>query len=189
MKSWREYEKNLECEYPAISRARKKRRLSILLKFLLLEALAVFLIVTSRGGSPVLWLLTLVPVLLAKPHKAFLGGYVGRVCRRDFFVIRKVKGIGTGRWGSKNVGRAGAVSMMTLSVMDEKGRIRRIDLPQRYQDLFLEGDALLVLSGLPYPIILSKKEKAFCPLCGTLTPYETGFCGGLCGMPLLELSE
>ena len=187
MRSYKEYEKILETDYPALAGARKKRRAWMLVKFFLMEALALFLIVTSRGSNPVLWLLLLVPLLLSKPHKALLPGYVGRISRREFFVKRRVKGVGLGRNGAVRVGRNGEVALMTLTVMDEKERIRHVELPRRYEKVFEEEGMVLVLPGFPYPVPLSFKEKAFCPLCGTVTPFETGFCGGLCGMPLLDL--
>lgn len=186
-KEYKEYEKILETEYPALARARQRRRVWALLKFFFFEALAVFFIVTSRGTSPVLWLLLLVPLLFSKPHRVLASGYTGKIVGREFFVKRKVKGVGVGRNGAMRVGRNGEVSLMTLSVVDEKERIRHIELPSRYEKIFEEGGGVLVLPGLPYPVPLSFKEKAFCPLCGTVTPFETGFCGGLCGMPLLEL--
>jgi hypothetical protein len=189
MKRIEEYEKILETDYPDFSRARRKRRVWAILKFLAAELLALFLIVTSRGATPVLWLLLLLPIFLLKPYRILQRGYTGRIVKREFFVKRRVKGVGLGRNGAVRVGRNGEVSLMTLVVANEKGRIRRIELPARYEKIFEEEGSVLVLSGLPYPVPLSYKEKAFCPLCGTLTPYETGFCGGLCGMPLLELSE
>ncbi|MBQ7846860.1 MAG: hypothetical protein IJ344_01115 [Clostridia bacterium] len=180
------YKKQLKECYPAILRARAKCRAFLFLKMLLLEVLALFLLYTSGKATIVLGvILCVLPILLLKPQTLFKKSYVGRVMKKEDFSKRvRTGGLGLfGRTGMKEI------QYMRVHFSDEKGKVHRLELPARYEQIYSEATAVLSLSGLPYPIPLHPKEKTVCPLCGTVTSLENGNCGGNCGLPLVVLGS
>ena len=73
--------------------------------------------------------------------------------------------------------------------MSDVGRIRCIshskkffELDQKYEITYHEGDTVMIIAGLDYPVNLTPHGDVVCPKCGGILREENEECPGYCDM-------
>ena len=115
---------------------------------------------------------------------------VWRYLRFDFRTIKHKNSTGViiKKIAERTVNRTGVVSgnpyggwrgeTKYILHINSSGKDHRISLPTK--DAFVsynEGDEVLLIEALPYPVITSRiPSPAVCPQCGHLLHYEDGYC-------------
>lgn len=109
--------------------------------------------------------------MLYKPFPLFLNKKSGKVTK-IFYEDRLVQNHSRGIKGMHNV------TLISLDLTDEKGRVRSLELDKKYERCFFEGDELVCLGALPYPINLTPHDNVACPYCGNIMPAVNKDCMG-----------
>ncbi|MBR3893949.1 MAG: hypothetical protein IKJ35_02265 [Clostridia bacterium] len=166
---------------PDLKRFRAKKLAVFFLKLAGLEALAVALTAALLSHKIVaaipigVVLALLLPFLVLKAHKFFVFGVrLGKVVEVKI-VQRRADSQRGWLWGYASMtDRQFAV----FKLEDEKGHTSYVELEARFHACIYEGDVLLRLAGVPYPINLKRHTKALCPICGNIMPRESTRCVG-----------
>jgi len=167
---------------PDIKRFRNKRLTAFFAKLAGLEAVVVAL--TSSliahdliAAIPIGIILgLLLPFLVLKAHKFLVFGVrLGKVVEVKI-IQRRVEA--QNGWTGKYQRSMTDSQFAVFTLEDEQGRTSTIELEARFHECIREGDTLLRLSGVPYPINLKRHTKALCPICGNVMPRESTRCVG-----------
>lgn len=132
-------------------------------KFTLIElaavAATVYMMTFGVKIAPVLGVILalVLPILLLKPQKFFGTRKRGKIIkiaheRRQIY----------NPMGNSYTSMRGATVLDCL-VEDENGHVSHFEVPKRYVKVYHEGDDVVGLSGLPYPIVLTPHPWILCP--------------------------
>lgn len=178
---------------PDIKRFRNKRLTVFFLKLAALEAVVVALtssliahgVIAAIPIGVVFGLL--LPFLVLKAHKFLVFGVrLGKVVEVKI-VQRRVES--QNGWTGKSQRSMTSSQFAVFTLEDEQGRTSTIELEARFHECICEGDTLLRLAGVPYPINLKRHTKALCPICGNIMPRESTRCVGCDAAAVLSLEE
>lgn len=176
--------KSLLRKNPQLSEAINKRKRAFFIKTVITELLIIALCVYvytelslySAANTYVVFIvgafLCLAAPLLFNPIGTFKNekyGIVKRAEVRSCFVKRP----GTARGMMNSL-------VYTVTVLDEKEFTTDLDLPKHHEKCFFEGDEVVMLDALAYPINLTEHENVACPFCGNVMPLQNRDCLG-CG--------
>ena len=164
----------------------RKRRFFLLIALSIFLQLLIAFVCMISGRDGIIIGCTIEPVFLIL------------VCRCLCQDIRAVKhnnrtGIITKKIADRSINRSGVISgnayggwrgeVKYILYVDSSGEQYNIKLPSK--DAFLtydEGDEVLLVEFLPYPVITSRiPQAAACPQCASLLHYEDGACHN-CGL-------
>ena len=175
----------LKKQFPHLFRFANAQRRKKLFKLLATDAIALFVVFMSRGamknmGSPTPLIAAVVACLvtfgiLAPPRGILFGRiYVGKITKIKH-VMRRVenKNQVTGIKAMKDA------HQLDLYLTNDGGKQKKIVLGAQYASAFQTGDLLVLIPGLPYPLVLDgewKDRKIACPVCGTIAPLTEDFC-------------
>ena len=168
---------------PDIKHFQKKRLTAFFIKLIAIEAVAIALTVSLLNHGVVaaipvgICLAIILPLWLLKPHKFLVFGVkLGRVV--EVKIVQKLIESQHG-WIRYNWALgANHGQFAVFKIEDENGRTSKLELEARFHAAIYEGDTLLRLSGVPYPINLKRHTKALCPICGNIMPRESTRCVG-----------
>ena len=168
---------------PDIKHFQKKRLTAFFIKLIAIEAVAIALTVSLLNHGVVaaipvgICLAIILPLWLLKPHKFLVFGVkLGRVV--EVKIVQKLVESQHG-WIRYNWALgANHGQFAVFKIEDENGRTSKLELESQFHAAIYEGDTLLRLSGVPYPINLKRHTKALCPICGNIMPRESTRCVG-----------
>lgn len=115
----------------------------------------------------------LLPLWLLKPWKYFKRSWIGIIDEITYEDRRESV--------SKNPADTRHTNQRTVTyilcrVNTEKNKRAAFMLDARYDSVYHVGDAVMCISGLDYPINLSKEKLTVCPKCGKIMPQESERC-------------
>ena len=181
MKDIKQIKAAVLAQNPDVKRFRNRRLTAFFVKLIAVEAVVVALTSTLIAHGVVaaipvgVVLALLLPFLALKAHEFLVFGVrLGKVV--NIKIIQKRVSPNDGYAHSINARVVKNFAIFTLE--DENGRIKKIELEARFHECIYEGDTLLRLAGVPYPINLKRHTKALCPICGNIMPRESTRCVG-----------
>ncbi len=109
----------------------------------------------------------LLALIWQKPWKTFGRSRMGVIGKVEY-QLRRVN-------SSKNFADPHYTAMTTANFIrcacrDGAGKRFAFTVDQRYEGSYRPKDTVIRLSGLPYPVNLSRKENRVCPICGQIDP-------------------
>ena len=166
---------------PDIKHFQKKRLTAFFIKLIAIEAVVVALTVSLLNHGVIvaipvgICLAIILPLWLLKPQKVLAFGVkLGKVV--DVKIVQRRVSPNDGRVNSMN--RMVTRNFAIFTLEDKNGRTSKLELESQFHAAIYEGDTLLRLSGVPYPINLKRHTKALCPICGNIMPQESTRCVG-----------
>jgi hypothetical protein len=176
-----EWKQRLKKENPDLYAFSKIQKIKKLLKILFFEVLAVGLVALSvphlRHAVEIMiplliatiGLCVFIPIMM-KPKKLLFG--------KDFVgVIEEIHY--KHEYESEDLrSPIKETEIMVFHIKDEHGKIQLLDLHPKYRPYYSEGDEVLYIRGLRYPIVLNHtdKEMIACPCCGAIGQSREGRC-------------
>ena len=167
---------------PDIKHFQKKRLTAFFIKLIAIEAVVVALTVSLLNHGVIvaipvgICLAIILPLWLLKPQKVLAFGVkLGKVV--DVKIVQRRIESQNG-WTGKFLLSMTDGQFAVFTLEDENGRTSKLELEARFHAAIYEGDTLLRLSGVPYPINLKRHTKALCPICGNIMPRESTRCVG-----------
>lgn len=179
---------------------RRKRRIKLLLKIAILEAFFVFFAIMGSSVDPIKAIIfsticgLLLPFLIFDPQDLFRRPYIGKITGTKYmmrYVFPKGVLYSTMHVPGGSV-KFGFQSFIRFTVEDEKGKKHRFTLPQHFREIYRQGDTVMLISGLDYPVCYTKRKHAVCMKCGAMfIPHKDTcdalFCGAL--LPVIPEKE
>lgn len=183
MKDIKQIKAAVLAQNPDVKRFRNRRLTAFFVKLVAVEVVVVALTSTLIAHGVVaaipvgVALALILPFLALKAHKFLVFGVrLGKVVEVKI-VQRHIES--QHGWIRDNwVLGANYGQFAVFKLEDEKVRISKIELEARFHECIYEGDTLLRLAGVPYPINLKRHTKALCPICGNIMPRESTRCVG-----------
>ena len=181
--------KSLFEQNPALQKYQRKKLLFFWLKLLFLEAIVISLSVylmsyTESAIALGICLSIALPLWLLKPQSIF-----GKTCMGT---ITEVVGV------TRRVTRQKGVAVfyndmhyrtfIICRVVTPQNRELEFEFPEQFEPVFHEGDTVIKLAAVAYPINLTEHDWVLCPFCGNIMPEENDRCTG-CNARPIKLSE
>ena len=173
---------------PPLRGHQRKKLTTFWVKFALIElvtvAATVYMMTFGVKIAPVLGVILAVvlPILLLKPQKFFGTRKMGRITKiaHERRQVYNPKG--------NTYASMRDVTILDCFAEDEKGDAFHFEVPKRYVKVYHEGDDVVGLAGLPYPIVLTPHPWILCPLCGGIMPQVNATCVE-CGAERIKLFD
>ncbi len=175
---------------------RRKRRTKLFIKIALLEAFIIFFAVAGASVDLKKAIIfsavcaVILPFFLFDPQDYFKKPFIGKIIGEKY-MMRYVfpKGVIYGTHRVPGV-KYGFKSFIRYTVKDEIGCTYHFTLPQEYKAVYRNGDTVMRISGLDYPVCFTKRKHTVCMKCGALFIPHKDTCDALwCGAPLPVIAE
>ena len=177
---------------------RRKRRTKLFVKIALLETFIIFFAVAGASVDLKKSIIfsavcaVILPFLIFDPQDYFKKPFIGKIIGEKY-IMRYVFPKGVLYGGHRLSGartKYGYKSFIRYTVKDENGRTYHFTLPQDYKAVYQNGDKVMRISGLDYPVCFTKRKHTVCMKCGALFVPHKDTCDALwCGAPLPVISE
>ncbi|MBE6628303.1 MAG: hypothetical protein E7629_05190 [Ruminococcaceae bacterium] len=161
---------------PHLRAYRRKKLAAFWIRLVLLElvvmAATVYLMSFGLKAAPALGigLAILLPVFALKPKRTFGMRMRGRITKIDHERRQVYDPMAAGRASVRGA------TILSCAVENADGRSSCFDVPKRCVKVYREGDEVIGISGIPYPIVLTPHEWILCPLCGGVMPAVNETC-------------
>lgn len=188
MRSYRDFTKELLRLNPPLRAYQRKMLTVFWTKFALIELVAVaatvYMMTFGVKIAPVLGVASalILPILLLKPQRFFGIRKMGKITRiaHERRQVYNPKG--------NTYASMRDVTILDCSAEDESGDAFHFEVPKRYVKVYHEGDDVVGLSGISYPIVLTPHPWILCPLCGGIMPQVNETCVE-CGAERIKLFD
>ena len=188
MRAYQDFAKELLRLNPHLRAYQRKKLTVFWAKFALIElvvvAATVYMMTFDVKVAPALGVILalVLPILLLKPQKFFGTRKMGRITKiaHERRQVYNPKG--------NTYASMRDVTILDCFAEDEKGDAFHFEVPKRYVKVYHEGDDVVGLSGLPYPIVLTPHPWILCPLCGGIMREENEYCVE-CGAERIKLFD
>lgn len=177
---------------PHVIAYRNRRWGTLIAKCLLLEgviaAASILLLTRYHSALPFCILAAiLLPACLFRPWRYFHKGWIGVVEANEYEEC--YENVDKSWFNPRYNGRH-YVTYAHFKAIDDSGRRRTFKLERKYEAIYQNGDRVMSIPGIDYPIDLTVQDKKVCPRCGSIYPSINERCVTIgCGMPATLLDE
>lgn len=181
----REYERFKKFN-PQIIAYRNKRRTVMIIKLIFLDLALVFLSYLMFDEDPFVTAMIAVSSVLTvpwftlKPQKCFRKSWIGKIESTEYYTKMIPR-------DNKFYIKGGMVNANMVGYRTDNKEFFEIE--QKKETAYKIGDSVIMISGLDFPINLTRRDDVVCPKCGTLLREINNECVGFCDLPRVVLSR